>query len=158
MMNKYYNNEIVLPKGITGFTSINDFFEIPKINKDSILFKIEVLSTSLIDFEIPTSDRNYYCLTFIAKKDQKKYIVLFNSHFNFFAGVDKIDWMEKEFINLPDFIVQHFEENNFRYLNKDFLMNTLTKDILKNLAKIEIEQIDYWESSTVGEIVFNEYD
>ena len=49
-------------------------------------------------------------------------------------------------------------QTEIQILDLDILNQEPTKIEKKNLGKTEIEQIDYWDSKTYGEIIFNGYD
>ncbi|WP_346882362.1 hypothetical protein [uncultured Algibacter sp.] len=153
-----------LPKGITGFTSISDYFEVPKVSEELIVKSITDFTNLnnnyiFISINKPSQSNNYYSVTLLNKYENKKQIMLFNAHYNYFCTLEEeISWCEKVFGNITDSIVKHLEKLDFKYLSKLTLDKVALKSDLSELAFSEKEQIEYWESKTLGEIIFNHYD
>jgi hypothetical protein len=66
--------------------------------------------------------------------------------------------MRVVFVPLPEEIQQHFEQAGFTYLAPEVLALTYGKADIAELSGRELQQIRYWKSYTLGEIIFNGYD
>ena len=155
---------MILLKGITGFTSIQEYFDIPKISNESIKeatekFVINNTEYVIVNLIEPTQNSNYYLLNL--KNIINNYIVklIFNSHYKYFSCVEKeVSWCERIFSDLPQSIINNYESFGFSYLSKQILEKKVSANEMKLLANCEKEQIEYWESEIFGEIIYNNYD
>ncbi len=150
--------EKILPKGITGFWRIG-ISPPPQIEKKEIErivseFKKLNLYRRITLLE-PKVDSNYYVISLFS--DVEKHHIGINSCYPYYCGIKKIDFPFNEFYDLPKHIIQVINKY-FEYLYVDFLNEKIKKEYLVLLDKSEIQQIEYWETETIGNIIFNNYD
>lgn len=155
---------MILPKGITGFTSIQDYFEVPNVSKDIVIDATEKFIANnsefiIINFFEPAQNSNYFLLNLKNTFNGKNVTIIFNSHYRYFSGVEKeISWCERIFCDLSISITSIYESFGFIYLSKQILESKATSKEISLLANSEKEQIEYWESVKLGEIIYNNYD
>ncbi len=150
---------MILPKGITGFgkpitnvknlstkTLLDELFQ--RIQKNHY-FKLK-------EFKNPENSTNYYKLILLDNKNNELKILI-NSIFPFYCGVIDYEWMQLQFVDLPQKVHSMFGELFF-YTPITVLNQKVNIENIVNLDKYEINQINYWESQTIGEIIFNGYD
>ncbi|MCD9612160.1 hypothetical protein [Tenacibaculum maritimum] len=159
------NIEYKLPKGITGFTSLEDFFEIPEIKNEDVegLFKEYIknnLEYKLVGIQESNESNNYFTVILINIYKNEKYFLLFNNHFPFYSLLkENISWCERSYKDLEDYkLISFLEKKGFKFLTKSFLHKKIEKSKLRELGKSELEQIEYWDCISYGEIVFNNFD
>ena len=160
-----------LAKGITGFWHQKQDEPLRLIGENEIRNLIyQVLNRRLKDgkgnqmnerlsaftIDPPTYDTNYYRVELQVM--QKKIVVLINGNHPYFCGIkSESSWMNLQFVELPDHIRRIFSRV-FNYLSTDILNSPLQSYHLQNLNKVEVEQINYWKSRIIGEVIFNGYD
>lgn len=153
---------MTLKKGITGFHNLlkNDqptFLTKPSfinwINNFALHYPFRI--KEIIE---PKHDSNYYRVKLVNCIENDRFDVLFNNHHPFFCGVtEDSQWMALKFIELSNNIRSLFE-SQFEYLEIKELERKPTSSELNKLEQIERDQVEYWKSETIGEIVFNGYD
>lgn len=67
------------------------------------------------------------------------------------------DWTTIEFSDLPKSVTDILK-SELTELKTDFLNKELKKEHLTLLSKTELEQIEYWETEKIGNVIFNKYD
>lgn len=149
-----------LQRGITGF--VQHDMTPPKLIKSNIQKLAYNLSNStsyeLKEMIDPKPSSNYYQLIFEHRQKDKKIKMVINSQYPFYAGMTTDStWMNSEFIDLPVEIKDLFDQN-FTYLNPEYLNKEFSRCDLVDLSKDEIDQIMYWNSKKFGEVIFNRYD
>jgi len=65
--------------------------------------------------------------------------------------------MNLKFIDFPDKLRQILQEN-LTILDTKSLNKLVTNQDLQELDKIEVDQIKYWNTKKIGEVIFNGYD
>ena len=153
-----------LPKGVTGFYNAKTESLPPRVEYKLFKKIVHDLARELGDEVIAAfeeaPDRNYFYAKLKGKFDCN---ILCNAHFPIFAlsapfeeppfGNDSHKFIEnpkaKEFLN---------NLKGIEYLGVEFLNQKVTTEFLSTLSKAEVEQIQYWGSTTVGEVIFNYYD
>lgn len=162
---------MILEKGITGFWHEKRDEPLSLIGENEIRNLIyQVLERRLKDskgnqmserlntFTItrPTYDSNYYRIEL--QLIREKFVVLINGYHPYFCGIESdSSWMNLQFVELPEMIRLIFAPQ-FKYLSQDDLLQPVKEHHLNELNKVEIEQIRYWKSQTIGEVIFNGYD
>ena len=154
---------LILPKGVTGFTSFRENFELPELTE-------EILSKVLDDLELrtsfkrigvmePTHDTNYYSV-FLKNNENKKLLLLFNGHHPYYASITttRVNGVASYLESVCQEVYEVLDDNGFVFLSKEILNTKINNTILRNLTKAELEEIEYWQSETIGEVVFNRYD
>jgi hypothetical protein len=146
---------MILRNGITGFSS-DTFVKINGVKK--LLDKIKY---PYIYFDVlePDVNNNYFTITVENKINGNKFKLLVNDTYYYITGatIESI-WMELEFINLPEDLIDQIKDVGITILDKEILEKEVPKDEIKILNENEIKQIKYWGSKTYGEIIFNGYD
>ena len=126
-------------KKLAYFIAIRTGDKIEKVEEDAIL-------------------QSYYYAQF---KDKNR-ALLCNAHYPFVTFVK--NFRESNFGTIfvseeNEFIANLIRETYyFQYLPQSVLETELTPEILSNLDKVEKEEIKYWKSKTIGEVIFNYYD
>ncbi|ALC89506.1 hypothetical protein AM500_06695 [Bacillus sp. FJAT-18017] len=145
----------ILCPGVTGFE--------PAPSVDSDDFKKTMMSiyrSRVVDFSPSTPGRNYHMCTFITEEDKIR--ILLNARYPFlaFSKIDSLEFIEG--LDLAGMLGEHY-----RILGQDELSVPLRfKNKGKNFAitnentlhQSDLQQIAYWKPSTVGEVVFNNWD
>lgn len=149
----------LLPKGITGFWRTGKT-PVSSIDKEIIerlvtkFNRINVFRTATMTE--PRVDTNYYVISLFSKTE--KYHIGINGLLPYYCGIKGgIDYGTIDFYDLPEFITIildiHLEE-----LKASFLKQKLKHEYLNLLETSEIEQIKYWETKDIGNVIFNHYD
>ena len=147
---------MILPRGITGFGSINT---VPPLFLDGKAFcrMCHALARenggAVTEVDTDTAIRNFYSAK-VSRYGQSVFL-LQNIHYPYaaFAQRDTSDgfiWISQpEWLQLP--------EGSVRFLSPSELIRDW-HDLCGELSPEELEQIHYWNPQTVGEIVFNTWD
>lgn len=147
---------MILPRGITGFGSINTD---PPLFLDEKAFcrmchaLAQENGGAVTEVDTDTAIRNFYSAK-LSRYDQSVFL-LQNIHYPYaaFAQRDTSDgfiWISQpEWLQLPESPVQFL---SFDELDQDW------RSLCGELSPEELEQIRYWNPQTVGEIVFNTWD
>ncbi|MBW1296298.1 hypothetical protein [Aquimarina litoralis] len=148
-----------LPRGITGFwkkgkrrpsTTDESLIKntVEKIKQKS-LFRTLVLNA-------PKADNNFYVISLFSRNE--KHLIGINSSFPLYCGIKSMpDWTTIEFYNLPNSLTVILDLN-FTELRSDFLNTKLKEVHLTELDQVEREQIEYWNTDKIGNVIFNSYD
>lgn len=67
------------------------------------------------------------------------------------------DWATVTFCDLPNQITSILN-NEFIELSQTYLQQEVTPQQLRLLDPVEVQQITYWETKKIGNIIFNRYD
>lgn len=148
-----------LEKGITGFNS--ESF----ISKSLVTAFLNNIRHPFIPsfkaIEEPHESSNYWRIPFVNKLDGSEFDLIINSSYWKIALISKQStWMNLEFITSPPTLIQQTNDLHWKidFLSPEFLNRTVQPEDLVELNKHELEQIRYWRSQTIGEIIFNGYD
>ncbi|PWK16689.1 hypothetical protein LX78_02956 [Xanthomarina spongicola] len=102
------------------------------------------------------ADNNFYLLLLSDKNGNHK--VGINTTYPFYCGIKSLeDWETVEFCDLPKYITELIP-NDFTELQTNFLNEPLKSKHITALNKAELEQIKYWKTEKVGNVIFNKYD
>jgi hypothetical protein len=148
-----------LPIGITGFYHICG----PAIHQTDKLLVQKLVgifknnpnfrTVQLIELQ---PDNNFYMIIVYSKSGSN--VIGINSTYPMYCGIKgSSDWQTVEFYDLPSSITTLIP-NEFTELKTDFLNESVKSRHLIALSKSELEQINYWETEKVGNIIFNKYD
>lgn len=147
---------MILPRGITGFWSVNAA-PLPLLDEKAFRQMCHTLSRknggAVTEVDTDTAARNFYSAK-VSRYGQSVFL-LQNIHYPYaaFAQRDTSDgfiWISQpEWLRLPEIPV--------RFLNLAEL-NQSWRGLCGELAPEDLEQIRYWNPQTVGEIVFNTWD
>ncbi|QEE50005.1 hypothetical protein FUA48_10560 [Flavobacterium alkalisoli] len=147
-----------LPRGITGFNiqTSNTFF-----TKENVKEFLSGLTYPFIikDIEQPHHTANYFRITIINTQGNSPYIMLVHECFPF-ASIIQTDSPKQitsaNFIAIPN----DFKESitALTFLEPEILQQEVNQQHIANLGKTEINQIEYWQPQSLGEIIFNHYD
>ena len=148
-----------LPNGITGFWKIGQK-SVPEIDKLLIEQLIEKFKNHPEFWNIkltePKEDNNFHLISLSNKTGS--YLIGINSIYPIFCGIKSLeDWTTIEFCDLPKNIVDLLIDN-FTELKTEFLNQSLKSENLILLNKAELEQIKYWKTEKIGNVIFNKYD
>ncbi len=148
-----------LPVGITGFWHISGP-TIPQVDKLLIQKVVNVLKNypnflkvQLIEQQ---PDNNFYMI--ITNSKNESHTIGINTTYPMYCGIKSLsNWQTVEFCDLPPSITTQMP-NEFTELKTDFLNEPVKSRHLTALSKAELEQINYWKTEKIGNIIFNKYD
>ena len=147
---------MILPRGITGFGSINT---VPPLFLDEKAFcrMCHALARenggAVTEVDTDTAIRNFYSAK-VSRYGQSVFL-LQNIHYPYAAFAQReasgrfVLTQQPEWLQLPESPVQFL---SFDKLNQDW------RSLCGELGPEELEQIRYWDPQTVGEIIFNTWD
>ena len=147
---------MILPRGITGFGSINT---VPPLFLDEKAFcrMCHALARenggAVTEVDTDTAIRNFYSAK-VSRYVQSVFL-LQNIHYPYAAFAQRdasgrfVLTQQPEWIRLPESPVQFLR---FDELNQDW------RSLRGELSPEELDQIRYWNPQTVGEIIFNTWD
>ena len=147
---------MILPRGITGFGSINTD---PPLFLDEKAFcrmchaLAQENGGAVTELDTDTYPRNFYSAK-LSRYDQSIFL-LQNIHYPYAAFAQRdasgrfVLTQQPEWLQLPESPVQFLSSDK---LNQDW------RSLCGELSPEELEQIHYWNPQTVGEIVFNTWD
>ena len=150
------DDEMILPRGITGFGGINTN---PPLFLDEKAFRrmCHALARenggAVTEVDTDTAVRNFYSAK-LSRYDQSVFL-LQNIHYPYAAFAQReasgrfVLTQQPEWLQLP--------EGSVRFLSPSELIRDW-HDLCGELSPEELEQIHYWNPQTVGEIVFNTWD
>jgi hypothetical protein len=149
----------ILKKGITGFDSAVD------ISENEVRTFIKRFAFPFIpDFKSvtpPSPSSNFWTVPFTNKENNSEFNMLINSsNWNLALVTKSSTWMNHEYLEFPHKLYLQIRSIRGPELpmNPQILERTFDKEELNELGKSEIEQIKYWKSKTIGEIIFNGFD
>ena len=147
---------MILPRGITGFGSINTD---PPLFLDEKAFCQMCYSIALenggtvTELDTDTYPRNFYSAK-LSRHDQSV-SVLQNIHAPYAAFAQRDTSGGFIWISQPEWL--QLPEGSVRFLSPSELTRDW-HDLCGELSPEDLEQIRYWDPQTVGEIIFNTWD
>lgn len=150
------DDEMILPRGITGFGSINT--DPPLFLDEKVFCRMchalaQENGGAVTEVDTDTAIRNFYSAK-VSRYDQSVFL-LQNIHYPYAAFAQReasgrfVLTQQPEWLQLP--------EGSVRFLSPSELIRDW-HDLCGELSPEELEQIHYWNPQTVGEIVFNTWD
>lgn len=148
-----------LPKGITGFWRMGQN-GIPKTSKSMIKKVVNIFKSNSNFWKVllvqQQADNNFYQILISDKNGNYK--IGINTTYPFYCGIKSLeDWETVEFCDLPENI-SRLIPNELIELRTDFLNEILKPRHITALDKVELEQIKFWKTKKVGNVIFNKYD
>lgn len=149
----------LLKKGITGFGCYGGISE-----KEIRRFLSRFRRPFVPDFEglIPPSvDSNFWRVPFINKDDNSEFDMLINStHWNLALVTKESTWMNHEYLEFPYGLCLQIRsvEGTELPMNPQILNRRFEKEDLHELDQSELDQMKYWKSRTIGDVIFNGFD
>ena len=140
----------MLPNGITGFRNLKDSY-IPEQEKRIFQRFCYSIATryhcEVLSFDLDLASKNFYSAEI--KAEQGRFYLLENAYYPWIAFAKNLDFTKIEFVESP-------------FNLTDTSVNVLTlpeleqswHDIVGKLNKAELEQIEYWKSNIIGDIIF----
>ena len=150
------DDEMILPRGITGFGGINTN---PPLFLDEKAFRrmCHALARenggAVTEVDTDTAVRNFYSAK-LSRYDQSVFL-LQNIHYPYAAFAQRDTSGGFIWISQPEWL--QLPEGSVRFLSPSELTRDW-HDLCGELSPEELEQIHYWNPQTVGEIVFNTWD
>ena len=147
---------MILPRGITGFGSINTD---PPLFLDEKAFcrmchaLAQENGGAVTEVDTDTAIRNFYSAK-VSRYDQSVFL-LQNIHYPYAAFAQRDTSGGFIWISQPEWL--RLPEGSVRFLSPSELIRDW-HDLCGELSPEELEQIHYWNPQTVGEIVFNTWD
>lgn len=147
---------MILPRGITGFGSINTD---PPLFLDEKAFcrmchaLAQENGGAVTEVDTDTAIRNFYSAK-LSRYDQSVFL-LQNIHYPYAAFAQRDTSGGFIWISQPEWL--QLPEGSVRFLSPSELIRDW-HDLRGELSPEELEQIHYWNPQTVGEIVFNTWD
>ncbi len=145
----------ILKNGISGFNRNSNEMMNPNEKQFQAFcyaFAMEV-DGIVVSFDTNLKGKNFYSCHIIINEED--FYVLLNSIYPMIAFARKVDYFDIEFIHNEKY--KQFFQNSYRVLNISELNEKLI-DKKHQLNKDELEQINYYKSKTVGEVIFNHWD
>jgi hypothetical protein len=154
-------NMTILKKGITGFDKPKEINEHSIAEIENLIKNIKYPFVKSGEIKKPNESSNYFRISLINQIENNRFDILINIYYWIISSVKtENSWMNLEFLEVDNQLITQIL--NFRseilILNVDVLNQKASKIEMENLGKIEIENIEYWDSETYGEIIFNGYD
>lgn len=147
---------MILPRGITGFWNGNiappPFLDEKAFCQMCYSMALENSGT-VTELDTNKYPRNFYSAK-LSRYDQSIF-VLQNVHYLYVAFAQRDDSDQFVFTSLPEWL--QLPDGTMRFLSLDEL-NQDWRGLCGELSSEELEQIRYWNSQTVGEIIFNTWD
>ena len=150
------DDEMILPRGITGFGGINTN---PPLFLDEKAFRrmCHALARenggTVTEVDTDTAVRNFYSAK-LSRYDQSVFL-LQNIHYPYAAFAQRDTSGGFIWISQPEWL--QLPEGSVRFLSPSELTRDW-HDLCGELAPEDLAQIRYWNPQTVGEIVFNTWD
>ena len=148
-----------LPRGITGFWKMGQS-GIPETDKSLIENLFDTFESNSNFWKVriveQQPDNNFYLL--LVSDKNGNYKIGINTTYPLYCGIKSLeDWETVEFCDLPKHITQLIP-SEFTELRTEFLNEPLKSEHITALNKAELEQIKYWKTEKVGNVIFNKYD
>ena len=148
----------VLSKGITGFNKPKDLKQHAIEEIEHLIKSIKYPFVIIGEIKSPNETTNYYRISIKNKIENNSFDVLLNMYFWILSSVKPASsWMNLAFLEfdtqLKKQIINHNIEVNI--LGLEILNQEASINELEILGKAEVQQVEYWESKTYGEIIFN---
>jgi len=144
----------MLPNGITGFRDLKDPY-IPEQEKRVFQRFCYSIATRyhcvVLSFDFDLASKNFYSAEI--KTEQGRLYLLENAYYPWIAFARSCNFTKIKFI-----------ENPFSITDSNICVLTLSElqqdwhNIVGELNKAELKQIEYWKPNTVGDIIFNFWD
>lgn len=144
----------MLPNGITGFRDLKDPY-IPEQEKrifQRLCYSIATRHHCLVlSFDLDLASKNFYSAEI--KTERGRFYLLENAYYPWIAFAKSYNFTKIKFI-----------ENPFSITDAGICVLTLSElqqdwhNIVGELNKAELKQIEYWKPNTVGDIIFNFWD
>lgn len=144
----------MLPNGITGFRDLKDPY-IPEQEKrifQRFCYSIATRHHCLVlSFDFDLASKNFYSAEI--KTEKGRLYLLENAYYPWIAFAKSYNFTKIKFI-----------ENPFSITDSGICVLTLSElqqdwhNIVGELNKAELKQIEYWKPNTVGDIIFNFWD
>ena len=150
------DDEMILPRGITGFGGINTN---PPLFLDEKAFRrmCHALARenggAVTEVDTDTAVRNFYSAK-LSRYDQSVFL-LQNIHYPYAAFARRDTSGGFIWISQPEWL--QLPEGSVRFLSPSELTRDW-HDLCGELSPEELEQIHYWNPQTVGEIIYNTWD
>ena len=150
------DDEMILPRGVTGFWSVNAA-PLPLLDEKAfcqMCYSIALENGGTVtELDTDTYPRNFYSVK-LSRYDQSIF-VLQNVHYPYVAFAQRDTSGGFIWISQPEWL--QLPEGSVRFLSPSELTRDW-HDLCGELAPEDLEQICYWNPQTVGEIVFNTWD
>jgi hypothetical protein len=148
-----------LPRGITGFWKIEQA-RIPETDKTLIINLVNTFKSNpnfwKVNLVEQQPNNNFYLIILSDKNGDYK--IGINSTYPMYCGIESLEnWETVAFCDLPRHITQLIP-SQFTELRTEFLNEPLKSKHLTALNKAELDQIKYWNTQKVGNVIFNKYD
>jgi hypothetical protein len=149
----------ILKKGITGLDSVEP------ITESEIRGFLEKISYPFVpDFKNalpPSPSSNFWRMPIVNKQDNSEFDMLINStHWNLAIVTKESTWMNLEYLTFPWELYEQIRSVRGPELpmNPQTLERSFGKEELNELSKSELDQLKYWKSRTIGDVIFNGFD
>ena len=147
-----------LQKGITGFEANSSFDQEQLV---SILKNIKKPCLKEGDLIKPNESSNFYQQKIKDEKSKKEFYLLINSTYLIFSCVENSRCYDLRFIDFPIELISQLKQevnSSIIVLDRKELLQNVSKEDLTELGESEVKQINYWNTKSLGEIVFNCFD
>ncbi|WP_414050814.1 hypothetical protein [Macrococcus animalis] len=146
---------IVLKRGISGYHRIDD--ELPVIDEKQFTSSCYALANLVngrfVSIDTTLLGKNFY-FTHIKIGEEDIYVLL-NSIYPMISFARKVDYFDVEFIDSKKY-TQYFQTNYLVLTLQE--LNASLLDVEHQLDQFELNQIDYFNSKRVGDVIYNFWD
>ena len=144
---------MLLERGITGFFDI-DVCPLDQNNYSAFKKACYLIHIGFWELNnVCNPDNTNYFYAHFAFGRQNMYILL-NKYYPIVAFTNELTMNEKSFINIEEnlYVLANYNMVGAEILNAAFTYSE------HNLSKAELKQIKYWKPTSIGNIIFNEWD
>ncbi len=147
-----------LQQGITGFDA-KPIFE--QLELKEILKKIKHPFIKQGELIKPNESSNFYQQKIKDERSNKEFYLIVNSTYLIFSCVENSRCFDLRFIDFPIELISQLKQevnSSIIVLSRKELLQNVTEDDLTDLSVSELNQINYWKTKSLGEIVYNCFD
>ena len=144
---------MLLERGITGFFDI----DVCPLGENNYRAFKQACYSFCMNFgnlkNVCNPDNTNYFYAHFAFGRQNMYILL-NKYYPIVAFTNELTMNEKSFINIEEnlYVLANYNMVGAEILNAAFTYSE------HNLSKAELKQVKYWNPTSIGNIIFNEWD
>ncbi|MFK8031995.1 MAG: hypothetical protein AB8G18_17325 [Gammaproteobacteria bacterium] len=150
------SNEFKLPKGVSGFSNKDQNHDVSFARFKSACVEAGRRAGGWASKYVQAGvTPNFHQATI--KYDGKSLHVVCNPEFGFIAFAEATNSASLEFFDDADF-TKSFKLQGYKVIQSAVLSEKLDDNNCSELHETELEQVKYWRSKVVGDVIFNWYD
>ncbi|RCS41032.1 hypothetical protein DTL42_20800 [Bremerella cremea] len=151
----------ILQRGITGFRDRRDQ-PLPMCDLNAFRSACHTVSqvtkcSLSAPIQQPNNQRNFITAQFATPYGE--IAAMLNQHFPLLGfAVASLPGKQLRFVDAPEQATAFTQLGMYRVLSLSDLQQPITDDDLASLSPTEIEQVNYWKPTSLGQIIFNAWD